>query len=215
MSYRRNVLLAGIASLALVAGAGMALAQDAAKEKAPEAKQPHATTQPMNKAPAAGERAQNNQEPKAESNKAEMNRNEPGKQPNQRAQEMNRTPEQNRDTQGKEPNGKAAADENRNGPEKQQNAQAKPSASANVRLTSEQRTRIHGIVGAGGPRVAHVNFNVRVGAVVPRGGVEIVPVPDTLVQIEPTWRGFLYFIYGDELVIVDPDSMAIVAVLPV
>jgi hypothetical protein len=36
-----------------------------------------------------------------------------------------------------------------------------------------------------------------------------------LVDIEPTWRGFLYFIYEDELVIVDPRDLRIVAVLPV
>jgi hypothetical protein len=30
---------------------------------------------------------------------------------------------------------------------------------------------------------------------VPRGSVEIVPVPDALVEIEPEWRGFLYFVH--------------------
>jgi hypothetical protein len=35
------------------------------------------------------------------------------------------------------------------------------------------------------------------------------------VDIEPGWRGFLYFIYEDDLVIVDPSDMRIVAVLPV
>ena len=33
-----------------------------------------------------------------------------------------------------------------------------------------------------------------VGTVIPRNGIEIVPVPETLVQIEPEWRGFLYFV---------------------
>ena len=50
---------------------------------------------------------------------------------------------------------------------------------------------------------------------IPRNGIEIVPVPETLVQIEPEWRGFLYFVYEDEIVIVNPDDMRIVAVVPV
>ncbi len=94
---------------------------------------------------------------------------------------------------------------------------AKSSAAANVKLSSEQRTRIKTVVmaGRGGPRVAHVNFDVRVGTIVPRGGVEYVPVPETLVQIEPMWQGFDYFVYGEELVIIDPDTLAIIAVIPV
>jgi hypothetical protein len=98
-----------------------------------------------------------------------------------------------------------------------ENRSARSSAAANVKLSSEQRTRIKSVVlaGRGGPRVAHVNFDVRVGTIVPRGGVEYVPVPETLVEIEPMWRGFDYFVYGEELVIIDPDTLAIIAVVPV
>jgi uncharacterized protein Smg (DUF494 family) len=34
------------------------------------------------------------------------------------------------------------------------------------------------------------------------------------VQIDPAWRGFLYFVHEDEVVIVNPRDMRIVAVLP-
>jgi hypothetical protein len=44
--------------------------------------------------------------------------------------------------------------------------------------------------------------------------IHVVPVPETLVRIEPEWRGFLYFVYEDEVVIVSPDDMKIVAVVP-
>ena len=43
----------------------------------------------------------------------------------------------------------------------------------------------------------------------------IIAVPETLVQIDPGWSGFLYFVYEDEIVIVDPSDMEIVAILPV
>jgi hypothetical protein len=36
-----------------------------------------------------------------------------------------------------------------------------------------------------------------------------------LVRIDPAWRGFLYFVYNDQLVIVNPRTMRIVDVLPV
>jgi hypothetical protein len=41
-----------------------------------------------------------------------------------------------------------------------------------------------------------------------------VPIPETLVQIDSGWSGFLYFVYEDEVVIVDPHDMTIVAILP-
>jgi Protein of unknown function (DUF1236) len=67
----------------------------------------------------------------------------------------------------------------------------------------------------GAPRVGHVDFDVRVGTAIPRDRIHIVPVPETLVQIDPAWSGFLYFVYEDEVVIVDPSDMRIVAILPV
>lgn len=88
---------------------------------------------------------------------------------------------------------------------------------ANVTLSDEQRTRIRQtVIGASGaPRVSSVDFDLAVGTVIPRGHIHVVPVPRLLVDIEPAWRGFLYFIYQDELVIVDPNDMRIVAVVPV
>ncbi len=84
-------------------------------------------------------------------------------------------------------------------------------------LNDEQRTRIRDTVinARGTPRVGSVDFGVNVGTVIPRGRVQIVPVPEMLVQIEPGWRDLRYFIYEDELVIVDPRDMTIVAVVPI
>jgi hypothetical protein len=55
---------------------------------------------------------------------------------------------------------------------------------------------------------------VHVGTVVPRGKVKFVAVPSTIVEIQPAWRGFEYFLVGDEIVIVDPATLRIVAVIP-
>ena len=37
----------------------------------------------------------------------------------------------------------------------------------------------------------------------------------TVFAIEPAWRGYDYFMVGDQIVIVDPRSMEIVAILEV
>ena len=88
---------------------------------------------------------------------------------------------------------------------------------SHVTLSDEQRTKLRQtVIGAhGAPRVSRVDFDLAVGTVIPRGRIHIVPVPRMVVDMEPAWRGFLYFIYEDELVIVDPRDLRIVAVLPV
>ena len=89
-------------------------------------------------------------------------------------------------------------------------------ARTNVQLSAEQRAQIRkAIIEARNAwRVSSVDFDLAVGSVVPRGPVQVVPVPDVLVQIKPEWRGLLYFVYDSEIVIVDPGDMRIVAIVP-
>jgi len=84
-----------------------------------------------------------------------------------------------------------------------------------VNLTTEQRTKIKQTVLAGGdvPRANNVNFSVNVGTVVPTR-IHVVEVPSVIVDIHPQWRGFWYFVVGDEIIIVDR-SHKIVAILAV
>jgi hypothetical protein len=63
--------------------------------------------------------------------------------------------------------------------------------------------------------VSNVDFSVNVGTVVPRGHIHLVSVPETLIRIEPRWRHYLYFVFNNEIVIVEPRTMRIVQVLPV
>jgi hypothetical protein len=80
-------------------------------------------------------------------------------------------------------------------------------------LTPEQRTRVRETVITRGPRVTSVDFAVRVGTVVPRT-VTLVVVPAVLVEFYPQYRGRKYFVYNDEIIIVD-DEYRIVAVIQV
>jgi hypothetical protein len=81
-------------------------------------------------------------------------------------------------------------------------------------LSTEQRTQIRQTVLAqsGAPRVNSVNFSLSVGTVVPRT-VRVVVLPEPIVRIHPAWRGYMYFIVGDQIVIVEPGTLRIVAVL--
>lgn len=61
-------------------------------------------------------------------------------------------------------------------------------------------------------RVDHVRFSLAVGTVVPRS-VRLVALPQTIVDIQPTWQGNEYFRVGHQILIVDPHSNEIVGVL--
>ena len=83
-------------------------------------------------------------------------------------------------------------------------------------LTSEQRTRVHEAFARENnvPRLGRANFDVAVGRRVPRS-VHFIPVPEAIYGIAPVWRGYDYFEVADEIVIVDPVTFEIIAVLPV
>jgi hypothetical protein len=89
------------------------------------------------------------------------------------------------------------------------------SGGSTVNLTTEQRTKIREtvLVGGNAPRVSNVNFSIRVGTVVP-SSVRVVEVAPVLVEIHPEWRGYMYFVVGDEIIIVDRNHH-IVAILAV
>ncbi len=84
-----------------------------------------------------------------------------------------------------------------------------------VSLSSEQRRRIHDMVLSRRniPRVSNPDVDIRVNSVIPRS-VRLAAVPEDVVRIYPRFRGRRVFVYGDEIVIVDPVTFRIVAVLP-
>jgi Protein of unknown function (DUF1236) len=205
------------------------------------AAQEHATQQPATQAPASQNRAEQSAgkpaASTAEQTKSGKNNERLGQQGTQndkfgRSEERNRmdrhntAEERNRNgaTGQNERNGSTAADQNRsdqrdNTAQRGRNGLEGLQGNASgmsVQLNEQQRTQIRDSVmhAHGAPRIGHVNFDVVVGTVVPRGRIHVVPVPETLVRIEPAWRGFLYFVHSDEVVIVDPHTMRIVAVVP-
>jgi Protein of unknown function (DUF1236) len=88
-------------------------------------------------------------------------------------------------------------------------------AGAGAKLSAEQRTKITTVI-----RNEHVaptnniDFSVSVGTRIPRERVSLRPLPSEVVTIYPEWRGYEFFLVRDEIIVVDPRSLEIVAVLP-
>ena len=99
-----------------------------------------------------------------------------------------------------------------------QGAAGSTQAAAAPNLTTEQKTTIRKTViqSSSAPKVSRssINFNISVGTVVPRT-VKFVAVPATLIEIHPAWRGYSYFIVDEEIIIVEPRTLKIIAVLAV
>jgi len=89
---------------------------------------------------------------------------------------------------------------------------AQGSIASGAKLSSEQRGRITTIFHHHRVAPAHLNVSVRVGVRVP-ASVHFYPVPAEVIEIYPEWRGYDYILVGDQILIVDPQTHEIVAVL--
>lgn len=86
-------------------------------------------------------------------------------------------------------------------------------AGAGAKLSTEQRTKITRVIRE--QRVqpeASVNFNISVGTHVPRT-VHFHPLPAEIVTVYPDWRGYEFFLVRDQIIVVNPRTFEIVAVL--
>jgi hypothetical protein len=97
----------------------------------------------------------------------------------------------------------------------QHNGAAGRSGGAAVQLSQDQRTKIKDVVvrDRNVARVNNANFSVSVGARVPKD-IHVSVLPPEVVTIVPEYRGFEYVLVGDQLLIIDPDTLEIVAILP-
>jgi hypothetical protein len=87
-------------------------------------------------------------------------------------------------------------------------------AGAGAKLTTEQRTRITSVIrNEHVDRVNNVDFSLSVGTRVPREHIHLRPLPSEVITVYPEWRGYEFFLVRDEIVVVDPRTQEIVAVL--
>ena len=146
----------------------------------------------------------------------------------QRAQDNTGKPEMKADGKAS-PDGKTKADVKADpkagptapttAPSAQKPDDAKPATSgqaaagAPANLSTEQRTTIRTAIKQQNVQPAtNVTFAISIGTQVPRT-VRFYPVPVELVQIYPSWRGYDFFLVGDQIIVVNPRTHEIVAVL--
>jgi opacity protein-like surface antigen len=238
----KKSLLATVAAVALIAGAGFASAAENAKDhgggaavrsepemkKGPDIKAGAPTKGRAETTGAGSEsRSEMKAEPKADM-KSEGRSRRPsttGAGPADNGKTEMRSGSDTRagsdKSRSQDVDSKAASDNKAGATNSRTNAAAtdsKSGAGASVNLTSDQKTKIRTSVIQSGnaPKVSRssINFNISVGTVVPRS-VHFVSVPSTLIEIHPAWRGFEYFVVDEEIVIIDPHTLRIVAVLEV
>lgn len=83
-----------------------------------------------------------------------------------------------------------------------------------AKLSSDQRTQITTVIKQQRIEPAsNVNFSIAVGSRVPRE-VRFHPLPTEIISIYPDWRGYEFFLARGEIIVVNPRTMEIVAVLP-
>ena len=133
-----------------------------------------------------------------------------------KGQTQGQSPQRDQSQQGQTQQRNQSAPQQSQGQDQRQPSQAQGQqgqSGASATLTTEQRTRIRETVISSGPKVSSVNFSLSVGTVVPRT-VTVVAVPAIIVEVYPQYRGLMYFVVGDQIIIVD-QSHKIVAVISV
>ncbi|WP_315720315.1 MULTISPECIES: DUF1236 domain-containing protein [unclassified Bradyrhizobium] len=86
-------------------------------------------------------------------------------------------------------------------------------AGAGAKLSTEQRTKITSVIRSQRVEpVTNVNFNISIGTRVPRD-VRFHPLPTEVVTIYPQWRGYDFILVREQIIVIDPHSYEIVAVL--
>ncbi len=238
-----NRLMISVAALALVAGTGFANAQGTGMGREAPSAAPAQQSAPAEHGAASERGATGGQmkhdaaRPEMKSTQTEQ---KPGAATNQRAEENAQAPKsktlstENADKAGVRDNttGQNTKPENRaedNELNKAGRTDQKMSnesegrngrrpetvgqAGAGAKLTTEQRTKITTVIR--GQHVApmeHVNFSISVGTRVPHD-VRFYPLPAEVITYYPEWRGYEFILVGDQVVVIDPRSFEIVAVL--
>jgi hypothetical protein len=96
--------------------------------------------------------------------------------------------------------------------EQKQTTTGQGAAAGRANLSSEQRTKISAVFKRHRVTPAHLNVSVQVGTRVP-DSVHFYPIPQDVVVIYPEWRGYDYILVGDQILVIDPGSHEIVAIL--
>lgn len=234
----QNRVMTSVAVLAILAGAGAAYGQSPASKDAPSggpATQQSPSTRPhpgsgsssphMNRGPAPASQAttsrqdssQSGEGSKGSSRNAEdaQSHKMKGDQSSEREHsDRVQNSQSSEDTQGnKRTNAEHRSSDKIGARRAESDSKTTGQAGAGAKLSTEQRTKITSVIHE--QRVqpeTNINFHISVGTHVPRS-VHFHPLPAEIVTIYPDWRGYEFFLVRGQIVVVDPRTLAIVAVL--
>jgi hypothetical protein len=85
-------------------------------------------------------------------------------------------------------------------------------AAGSAKLSTEQRTKITSIIKQRKVEPTKLSVSVSVGTRVP-ASVHLYPLPVEVVAVYPAWRGYEYILVGDQIVVINPRSHEIVAII--
>jgi hypothetical protein len=85
-------------------------------------------------------------------------------------------------------------------------------AAGSAKLSTEQHAKVTTIFKQNKVEPARLSVAVTVGTRVPTS-VHFYPVPVEVITIYPAWRGYDYILVGDQIVIIDPRTHEIVAII--
>jgi outer membrane biosynthesis protein TonB len=210
----RNTLLITASVAALMAGIGLASAQgmnerrEAPAAAAPEQKAPEG--QPDRQKPAPPQKS-DSAKPTPTAQAPERTKPGPAAQaperpkPGSAAQAPEKATGSSRPTVGQSPSQRAAP--NAAAPEGSKSGASTP-------LSTEQHAKIRDTLrGEKVKRLNNVQFSISVGEAVPRS-VHFYRLPARIVRDVPQYRGYDYIMVGDDILILDPRTHRIVAVIP-
>jgi len=217
MKSMRNEFLAAAAAVALIAATGGALAQEPAKPGAQgDTKVDTNATKPAAKDAQGGAKAGAQTQGGSAQMKTEGGAKVDAQAP-KGAQPPSGTRAQGQDGSKTEGSGKVDAQAPKGAQDKDSQRGQAQSDEKPPQLNDQQRTRISTTI-RGHKDVRRVdrtriNFTINVGAVVPRT-FELYPLPAPILAVVPAYRGYLYIVVGDDLLIIHPRTYEIVAVIP-
>jgi len=201
----RNTLLVTVAAAALMVGTGLLAAQDKEKGQAPAAAATDKQVPPGKMAPPPSAMPQKSMMPTAQAPMTDK--------PAATAQAPT-TAKPETSKSDATPPGRAAQTSNSPNPaEAPAGAGGGSKAAAPTALSSEQHTKIRDTLRGGkAEHLTNVPFAVTVGGVIP-GSVHLYVLPVSIAEYAPEYRDYEYILVGDEILIVDPQTLTIVAVI--
>ena len=232
----RNTLLVTVAATALIAGAGLASAQgpgesreapgaathepkapggktDQQPNSVPQQKSPAPNAQaPMKPAPTAQAPAKETPAPTAQAPMKEKPAPTAQATAKEKPAETAQAPSVAK-PQGVEHGGNAQTSEPPNSRMAPGTARDETKSGPPAALSAEQHVKIRNTLRIEkSERLASVPFSTKVGEAIP-GTVHLYVLPVSILEYAPQYRGYEYILVGNEILIVDPRTLRIVAVI--